>query len=86
MSGRCKNCRWREEFDTGSGVIQNRCILTQTEDGKRPEHTKAYAVDADDYFAVLVVEPDFGCIQFRPKESYFIDAEGSMVFDSHLCE
>lgn len=74
--GCCRDCRWWGEKDNDllwAGDIRHptdrhHCMLTYW-DGQRPDwsHTKAYAVDGDNFLAILLTAPDFGCVQFEAK-------------------
>ena len=60
---RCKDCL---HFRTGNLVEEpwGHCGKTWSEKGEPDdESTKAYSKDGDSYWGVLVVSPDFGCIQ-----------------------
>jgi len=73
MSGRCKDCKHFEyqPRDEGLERYTGTCEITRLgDDGYSPEvpTTLAFAADAERYSAVLIVAPDFGCVQFEPAE------------------
>ena len=69
MMGHCKDCEhWKMEQSPGD-ESDHFCALTVSEDGasKSPRVTLAIARDAEAYWARLITEPNFGCVQFEPK-------------------
>ena len=85
MEERCKNCRFwntshewtpqgephecddpRQERLRGMGVCS---LASSHEDGPDNPQSLAIAEDAESYNAELVTSPEFGCVQFQPKEA-----------------
>lgn len=68
--GRCKDCKHYKLEDRYS-LIQyppsNVCELTYYYGEKENKESLAHAEDAEAYFAVLVVSPEFGCVQFQQR-------------------
>lgn len=64
---RCDQCRFYGVEYEGSGWHE--CNLTEC-DGGQPviAASRAHAKDGEDYYAVLHVLPDFGCVQFVAKD------------------
>ena len=64
---RCSRCRWYEEIErcTPSVFV---CSLATSEDGRALHlESKAKAADGEGYYATLVVQPDFGCVQYEGR-------------------
>lgn len=69
----CKNCRhWiampdNIAMDTPEGT--RICELaTSYRGGQENSETLAWAIDAEEYLALLVTRPDFGCNQFEKEQ------------------
>lgn len=68
--GHCRDCR---HFATDMSYSRREgwaaCNLTGSDGGEAEcDKTLAYARDFEAYSAWLEVSPDFGCVQFEPKE------------------
>lgn len=64
---KCKDCK---HFILRESLVDfpvHFCNLTMTCDGKPYYRTLAYAEDREDYFAVLIVSHEFGCVQFEQR-------------------
>lgn len=61
---KCKDCK---HFFVREDKL-NTCCITVSSDGK-PEYkrTLAYAEDYEHFAAVLIVSPEFGCVQFEQR-------------------
>jgi hypothetical protein len=64
--GLCRNCKW---WNTRGFSPDGACQLTE-HDGHDPDNpaTKAWAASYwTDNGGYLITKPDFGCVQFSPK-------------------
>lgn len=74
-TGRCKTCKhWREDSNPYlSGIPRGwgGCELTRTVDAHtfNNQKTRAHVAFRDEMYLVLAVAPDFGCIQYEPKDT-----------------
>ena len=73
---RCSDCRffneepnWQVEAALARQPRTGRCTLATSDSGD-PEHPEslAHAVDQEEYYASLLVSPDFGCVQGQPRQ------------------
>lgn len=66
MTGLCKDCKWLE-YDGFADWYK--CSLSETiNGGKVYESSKARALDGEAEHGRLIVDPDFGCVQFEAKD------------------
>lgn len=68
MRKRCRTCKW---WDVEGGDRRKAewgdCKLTVSDNGRPVHETKAYAADAESYYAELVTHRDFGCTQWEAR-------------------
>jgi hypothetical protein len=72
----CKNCKhWEDRKGFDENIPEKyseykSCAIADGKAGEGPiiDGAKAFAVDAEYYYAVLVTAPEFGCNQFEVKE------------------
>lgn len=63
--GHCRDCWGWQKIPDGWGY----CGKTFSSKGKSDDPTSlAYATDTDEYHALLVTRPDFGCVQYTVRE------------------
>ncbi len=67
--GHCIDCRHIGRADWVERGKYLRCEQMSS-DGGEPEYpeTKAYAIDAEEYVATVLVDRDFGCVMFERSE------------------
>ena len=66
MRKRCWTCKWWDCRGLRSAQWGD-CKLSESDAGRPVRETKAYAADAESYYAVLVTHREFGCTQWEPK-------------------
>lgn len=67
---KCKDCQYMKLKKDPLGLESpiHYCLLTTSCDGKpNYRRTLAYAKDYENYHAVLIVSPEFGCVQFEQR-------------------
>ncbi len=65
---RCSNCKFYREMAC-LNEQWGECKLTWSEEGEPVDwDTLAYAYDTEENSSVLTVKPNFGCVQFMPRE------------------
>ena len=73
MKHNCETCKYWDKSNTGVTVFNNlgrnqgRCDLTWSSQGEACEETTAFALDGDQYNAVLVTEAIHECNQWEEK-------------------